>query len=268
MGQFARGSLPGQSLAVESSVSQVQFLGPHGETNATILQGIIAASSVDAGNTPTTTLRAGLVLGRIAASGLLAPYDPTATNGTQTAIAILLDTLDMQDAHGVSEAKLTARILAAGHVVKSSVIGLTPQAQQQLIRQGIRFDQIPMPMASALCGHNGSLYATADIALTSSDNGKLVVASKAGAIAITLPAIEEGLEFAFVQTVDQNMTITSAEGNNVLAVNNAAADGIAFQTTSQKLGASVIVKAIRTASSTLKWIALSSSPASLTVVSA
>ncbi|MBI1249064.1 hypothetical protein GC197_14630 [bacterium] len=268
MTQFTRGSFPGQKAIQQSFESQVQFLGQQGEKNATVLHGVIEAASTDSGNSPSTTLRAGLVLGRVTSTGKLRPYASAATDGSQHPVAILLDTIDMLDGSGSVEDKLSARIVTGGNVVKSSVIGLTPQAEQQLIAQGIRFDQVPMPMASAILSHRGSVYAAADVTLTSSDSGQLIVASKAGAFEATLPAIEEGLEFLFVQTLDQDMAISSNEGDNVLALNNAAADGVIFSTASQKIGAACVVKAIRTAANTLKWICLNVGPAPMTVVSA
>ena len=57
----------------------------------------------------------------------------------------------------------------------------------------------------------------------------------------TLPAILPGLSFKFKGVVDQNMTVTSAEGDNVVALNDASADSIAFSTSSQKIGSGAVV---------------------------
>lgn len=59
-------------------------------------QGItLDASAVDGDNTPTTTLRKLLVLGKITASGKYAQYDALAEDGTEVAVGLLKDTVDM-----------------------------------------------------------------------------------------------------------------------------------------------------------------------------
>ena len=258
MSQFARGGLPGHGTIRESIESQVQFIGINGEMNARIVNATIDSASVDSGNTPTTTLRGGLVLGKVTATQEFKPYSATATDGSQVAVGILLESQDMLDPYGTAEDKYTGRVVVGGNIDKDSVFGLTPQAEQQLINQGIYFNETPMPMASKLVAHNGVLYAADDVTLTNADNGKLVVVSEAGAFVATLPAIAtaEGIEFMFVQTVDQSMTISSAEGDNVLALDNATADGVAFSTADEQIGAMCIVKCIRTGAGTLKWVAI------------
>lgn len=256
MSQFARGSLPGHGEIFESVETQVQFLGINGEMNANVSIAVIDSTSQDAGNTPATTLRGGLVMGKVSSSNQHKPYDPTATDGTQNAAAILLDSVDMLDPYGSAEDKYTGRVVTSGNIVRDSVIGLTPIAEQQLIAQGVRFDETPMPMASSLLAHNGVIYADDDVTLTAADSGKMIAVTKAGAFEATLPSIEEGLEYTFIQTVDQNMAVSSVEGDNVLAMNNASADGVIFSTASQKIGARCTLKAIRTATDTLKWLAV------------
>lgn len=262
--------MPGHGEIFESVESQVQFLGINGEKNARIVNATIDSAAVDSGNTVSpTTLRGGLVLGKVTATQEFKQYDATATDGSQVAVGILLESQGMLDPYGSPEDKYTGRVVVGGNIDKDSVIGLTPQAEQQLISQGIYFNETPMPMASKLLAHNGVMYAADDVTLTAADSGKLIVVSKGSAFAATLPplATSEGLEFMLVQTVDQNMAINSAEGENVLAMNNATADGVSFQTASQKIGATCLVKCIRTEPSTLKWFAVSKAGA-MTVVDA
>ncbi len=69
---------------------------------------VIKSAAVDAGNTGerTTKLRSGLVLGKITAtgsnSGKYAQCDETASDGTQSAMGILLSKVDMLDADGTA----------------------------------------------------------------------------------------------------------------------------------------------------------------------
>ncbi len=68
------------------------------ETDVSIM---IDSSALDAGATPTTLLRGGLLLGRISASGRYKEYTPAAMDGTETAIGILVENIFLLDAASV-----------------------------------------------------------------------------------------------------------------------------------------------------------------------
>src|SRR5512137_1267458 len=77
--------------------SEIRFTDHGRESVAAIL---IASTARDAGNTPTTTLRKGLVLGRVTASGKYKEYDADAQDGTEVARVILDDEVDLLDESG------------------------------------------------------------------------------------------------------------------------------------------------------------------------
>lgn len=67
------------------------------------------------------------------------------------------------------------------------------------------------------------------------DSGRVFTAS--AAVTFTLPAVTlTGWHAYFVNTADNTITIASAEGDNMVADGDAAADSIAFSTTSHKIG--------------------------------
>lgn len=82
---------------------------------------------------------------------------------------------------------------------------------------------------------------TADYAVVAADSGTVFVTTgAAGAVNFTLPSVATaGLEFTFVNTVDQNMVITATAADTMVLVNDAAADSVTFSTASEKIGASV-----------------------------
>lgn len=93
---------------------------------------------------------------------------------------------------------------------------------------------------------------TASYTLTAADSGGVFTTTgAAGAIVFTLPAVatSTGYEYTFLNTVDQNMTITAPAGTLVV-FNNAAATSIAFSTLSEKIGA-----AVKVTCDGAKWIA-------------
>lgn len=92
----------------------------------------ISSAAVDAGNTPTTTLRKGLVLGIVTASGEYAQYDDGAGDGTEVAAAILLDNVNMLDDTGVAEDKEQIEVLLHGIVDESALIGIDANGKADL----------------------------------------------------------------------------------------------------------------------------------------
>ncbi len=91
----------------------------------------IASTAADAGNTNYTyILRAGIVLGKITASKKLAQYDPAATDGTETAYAVLLGDVDLKGGDSTaSNADKVGDVLLIGTVKSSECIGWDAAAQ-------------------------------------------------------------------------------------------------------------------------------------------
>jgi hypothetical protein len=71
-------------------------------------------------------LTAGTVLGKITASGKYGPYDPTATDGRQTAVGILMENAD------ATNADVGANMLVHGIFIASALTGLDATARGQL----------------------------------------------------------------------------------------------------------------------------------------
>lgn len=83
---------------------------------------VLLASTARDPNSPlrTTILRAGLVLGRITASGKYAQYNDGASDGTQTAVGLLLSDVDLLDASAVAQ-DVPAVIMQAGEFDEASI---------------------------------------------------------------------------------------------------------------------------------------------------
>lgn len=79
---------------------------------------------------------------------------------------------------------------------------------------------------------------TADYTILPADNGTLFTnAGAAGAVVFTLPAIAKGYFLGFFVVANQNVTVASAGSNdNIVVINDAAADSVAFSTNNEKIG--------------------------------
>jgi len=124
-------AIPG--FGADSSNTPSEFrLSMHGvDTDVGVT---LVSSAVDAGNTPTTTLRKGLVLGKVTASGKYKEYDPSAADGSETAVLILVDEADMlQDStDGSTTRDQLATGMQHGVVDESKLVGCDAAAKAAL----------------------------------------------------------------------------------------------------------------------------------------
>lgn len=108
--------------------SEIRFTD-HGRES--VIAAVIDAAARDDGNSPTTTLRKGLVLGKVTATGKYKEYDPSASDGTETARLILDDEVDLLDEAG-SAADTEALGAFRGDFIASLLVGLDVAAKADL----------------------------------------------------------------------------------------------------------------------------------------
>jgi len=79
---------------------------------------------------------------------------------------------------------------------------------------------------------------TADYVVTAADTGTIFTnAGDGDDIEYTLPALAAGLHYWFTQDTDNELKVTSPEGNNIVAYNDATASSVAYTTASEQIGA-------------------------------
>ena len=254
-------STPGTGALVSTSEVQV-WTGREGHTLPSNV--LLSSAAVDAGNSPTSTLRAGLLLGQITASGLWKQYDPTATDGSQVARLVLNNGLSTLGSDGVAANK-EAPVLVVGVLVAANLLLLDNMARKQLCQSG-RYT-FSDDLASKFVSGAPHLYEIAAAGPTrtvlAAEAGALFVAS--GACAFTLPAIAAGLgPFEFLNAVDANMSVASAEGDNMVLTNDLSADSLAFSTASNKISGRARVTA--NAAGTKWYVEILSPPACVVTV--
>lgn len=87
------------------------------------------------------------------------------------------------------------------------------------------------------------LAKTANYTLLATDNGALCTNAGAGAaVTFTLPTLAANLSFTFFVAANQNMTVVSAEGDNMVVFNDLQADSVAFSSANKIVGASMFVR--------------------------
>lgn len=238
---------PGWTASISTIEANI-FWGTDPTKNVQYGMASILAATVDAGNTPTTLLRQGLILGKITATGLYTVYSPTATDGSQQAVGVLPQEINMLDPVTGSTAIRVSPIVITGPLRADALVNLDNVARKQLRIQGVIFDD--ERTQGAIVNWVRELNKATDYTVTAADSGTLFTAS--AAVNFTLPTIAAGLSFSFLNLADSNMAITSAAGNDIVTDGDAAASSITFSTSSHKIGGWVDI--IANAAGT-KWYA-------------
>ncbi len=238
-------ALPGFQALAQSEENQVWT----GHENLRLFDplSVIGSAAVDSTNTPTTTLRNGLVLGKKTSDGLFYQYDPTATDGTEVACAVLIQSLSMLNPATYVAQNKNGRILIGGMLRASLLIGLDAGARRQMAQRFIFDDDIPGRDWGG--GFLREQSKAANYPVVAADNNTEFVAT--AAVVFTLPAIGKGYRFKFRQEANAALTITSAEGTNIMALNNAGASSAAFSTAAMMIGAGAVVYSNKAGT---KWI--------------
>lgn len=247
MSEFTSGNAPGFAAEVEAQETNVLWVGRHGQDLAATRKITLLGTTVDTGNSPTTTLRGGRVLAIADADGKATLYAPDATDGTQIAVGIL-EKHQSTLVDGTPSDRFT-QMLVHGLVKEGELIGLDARARQQL---GVRctFDRELVPQAGVLMHPRGIYRKSADYTVVAGDNGLFFLAT--AAVTFTLPTKENGLAFRLAQTADSNLVIQGS--GDLIHKGNAAANTVTFSTASEKIGSHVLVECLYTAAGTLKWL--------------
>jgi len=205
---------------------------------------IYSGAMRDAGNTPTTVIRAGLLVGKITASSKLKEWSTAATDGSQNLAGVVpyelrAQDFDAVDADRVASIVVRAPLKAASLLIAGTV--LTSHADEFLARRqlhgaGAILDDDPFGYKA---GAGARVVAkTANYTITDADNGTLFTNSgAAGAVNFTLPVTpKRGLRYDFFVVANQNVTLTAGTVDTLVVYNDAAADSVALSTAGNLIG--------------------------------
>lgn len=256
------GQMPGVYPITETEEKQIWY---GRETDLWYLSNPrFAAAAVDAGNTPTTSLRAGLLVGRITSTGLLTAWNHDATTGEENLVGVLKKSFSTLDGDATAVIKEGA-VIGAGRLKAAQLLieGVAFQghaneylARQQLYQLGIWLDddlQRKYGPSDVLLRTAGAAGPTRTV--TAAENGTLFLAT--GACTFTLPTLAPGLCYGFFNQVDADMVVASAVADTIIALNDLAADSLAFSTMSEKIGGFLV---FRTYDQSAKWFVEDRSP--------
>lgn len=240
------GIIPGLTTSRETYEAEFRW---GSQFQGVFANALIDGSTVDSGNSPTYELRPGLLLGQVISTGKYKQYSPTATDGSEVAAAVLIEALRMQDFNGNNVDRFYA-VLVGGPIQGAKILGLDLMARQQMDK--FIFDDIFNIPGNHWFPWKRFQNKTANYTVVANDNYTLFGnVGATGAVTFTLPVLANGYLFGFRVEADQNVTIASNEGDNMIAFNDASADSVAFSTAGERIGGLVVVY---TNPGATKWI--------------
>lgn len=251
---------PGQGARVQTVEREIMAVGFE---NQCLFDSIVVSSATrDAGSSPTTLIRPGLLLGKLTSSGEHKEWDPDGDDGSQYIAGINRTNVTILDNYGTAQDRVppgayVRGVFAASQLLiqGSALVGHTDEylARRMLWSAGIVLDDDLFGYKAGEGYRMATVTGTSDT-LTADENGMTLFYNNAAAVAVTLPTIKPGLEFTLIRAADEEFVVASAEGDNIVIGNDLSADSITFTTAGEQIGAEVHVRSVYIGT-TLKWLA-------------
>jgi len=251
---------PGVRAAAFTTTREIFWGGDASRQKIARGQGQFSSTMRDAGSSPTTEVRSGLLLGALTADTKLVHWDPAATDGSQWLRGVNEHELVMVEGYSSTAAErfgpyvLQAPLRAASLLILGTA--LTSSDHQYLARRllalsGSLLDDDPMGYLAGV--NQRTILKTVTGAITAAENGSQFIVVGAGAVTLTLPALVTGLNYRFVNAAGQNLIVASVAGDDMVVLNDLSADSVTFSTANQLIGAALDVWS-EYVNGTLKWI--------------
>lgn len=257
------GAMPGMTARTDSTPEKSVIWSTENAIHD-INNAIIGSAAVDAGATPTTDLRPGLLLGKKTSDSKLYQWDAEASDGTELVAGVLYRPRPMLDSSGSAEDKdghiLLGRmgLIAGDLLIKGTALTSHADehvARRQLAARGFVLDDENAGAARFVGAALADLEVTGTtLTPTTAQNGYRFFLSNVASVTVTLPTLEPGLVYEFVRVANEELVINSAAGDDIIVGNDASADSITFTTANEHIGARVKLESVRYGT-TIKWLA-------------
>lgn len=242
-------------LSVDFSTFETElYWGGSQARNGLLWQGArIAGTTRDAGDTPTTIIRPGLILGRYTANpNQFQDFNSANTDGSGQFAGVIDMSVMTTDFLGNNTDRVIRVATARGPVVARRLLiqgaNLVGHADEYLVRRQMVgaqfvFDDDPCGYLAGVNYRTNVQTGTAYTVLPT-DNGTFFSNEGAGGnINYTLPAIQKGLQFSFYAEAAGTVTVTAGTANTLVTYNNAAASSVALSTSAKIVGGEFRVRA-------------------------
>jgi hypothetical protein len=236
MSQYQGGfeTIPGVSAVIETAEIDLTWFNTtqHNRFDG----GKVLAASVDAGNTPTTQLRAGLLLGFIASSNSYTQWTPGASNGAEKIAGVLARTKSTLES-GVAADHFVGSIITDGYLKNDNLLipgestyGLSGKDLEFVVRDQLAERFLLDDIRNPLIPRNATLIA--DKTIDGTWHGATINNIGAtGTVVVTLPAPKQGFRLRLRQFSNQILQVATpsagqlklSDGTTAQTLNLAAA---------------------------------------------
>lgn len=252
-------AMPGAGTIRETVEREILWGGDRGNIEVLMAERPILGSTRDLGSTPTTDLRAGLLLGKESATNHLSEWDADASDGSEELWGVLGQSIRAIDFDGTDKDSFGCNVIVKAPLKTNQLLiqgtVLTSHADEFLARailhgMGCTLDDDPQGYLSGAVRRE--VLTGADVTLTTADQGKVYICHTAD-VEFTLPAIHAGWKVRAVMGANQELKFTSAETGNMVLGHDLVADAIAWTTANEQIGANVEIEGVNL-NGTLKWL--------------
>lgn len=254
-------SIPGVGTAKSVTESEILWGADHARNATLYKDAVYSGAARDAGSTPTSVLRPGLILGIVDSTGEYEEWDADASDGTQNIAGVVDTELRTTDFDGTSADRMF-RVLVGRAPIKArkmliqgvALIGHTDEylARRQLVAAGFVFDDDPFGYKAGRGDRVATVTGTTD-ALTAAENGTTLFYNNAASVTVTLPTILPGLEYTVVRVADEEFIVASAAGDDIVFGNDLSGDSVTVTTAGEQIGASYTIRSVYVGTA-LKWL--------------
>ncbi len=263
MTSFGGWGVPGMGALAETTEYEILWGGDRAKGLVLEQNGNYSGTMRDAGNTPTTVIRAGMLMGKLDTGGELIEWDASRAaadaDGRQNIFGIVPYELRAQDFDATDQDRVAGIVVRAPLkasqllIEGTALVGDTDEflARRQLHAMGCILDDDPNgQLAGAATRY---IEKVAAYTIVAADNGTVFMSTTADTD-YTLPTLVPGLSFGFVQTANFQLTVISAGSlDNIIGANDASLDQVQFTTTGEQIGARMYFQSVYVGT-TLKWV--------------
>jgi hypothetical protein len=255
--------MPGIDAIRQASEYDIIWGGDRNQVGLLQMHGMVYSSvMMDAGSSPTTDIRAGLIVGKNSTSGELEEWDADATDGTQDLIGVVPEEFSILDVSGTAVDRLAPSPIVRAPLRAASLLiqgtAFTSHADEMLARAALHGMGCPLdddPQGFLAGASWRQLISTGDVTLTKANNYTRYLCHSADAD-FTLPTAQPGLKFRFFMGENFELQI-SAPASVFLVGNDQTADGVTYTTTGEQIGVNLEVECVNidiAGTNTATWI--------------
>ncbi len=264
MTSFGGWGVPGMGALAETTEYEIIWGSERGQGQVLEQNGNYSGTMRDAGNTPTTVIRAGLIMAKLTSTARLEEWVSTASDGTQDIFGVTPYELRAQDFDATDQDKVAGVIVraplkAAQLLIQGAAfIGHADEflARHTLHGGGSILDDDPQGHLAGASWRQKIQLGVATITLTTADNYTSFRVHSVDTNFV-LPAVQAGLKFRFLMGEDFELSISSAITTNFLHGGDVTQSGVTFTQAGEQIGAHVEVECMNidvAGTNTLTWV--------------